>query len=122
MPFPYFSTTEVHDRTGISPRKLRYWHEIGLVKPSGSPGAGGWRRYTLPDIACLLIVKALRREGISIQKIKEEVERVERIKDIEVHHPFARLRVACLPNSVIFKKGDKFIDPISGQMVFAEVL
>ena len=117
----YFSTAEVQKRTGISARQLRWWDEIGLVKPSASPDRVRWhsRRYDLQDIVCILVVKALRGKGISIQKIRQSVER---IKDIGIHHPLAQLRVACLPHSVIFKKGGKFIDPISGQMVFAEAL
>lgn len=113
--------SKVRKMTGISARKLRWWDEIGLVKPSAYPGRGRWqtRRYILQDIVCLLVVKALRDKGISIQKIRQSVER---IQGMGVQQPLAKLRVACLPHSVIFKKNGKFIEPISGQMVFAEAL
>lgn len=107
--------------TNISPIKLRYWDEIGLVKPSASPERKRWqnRRYSFQDIICLLVVKALRKKGISIQKIRQGVER---LREIGINQPLAELRVACLPHSVIFKKNGKFIEPISGQLVIAEAL
>ncbi len=107
--------------TGISARKLRWWDQQGLVKPGIIPRRQRWqtRRYTLQDIVCLLVVKALREKGLSLQKIRKSVDR---IKEIGVEFPLAQLRMACLAHSVIMKKGDKYIDPLSGQMVIAEAL
>lgn len=112
------TTTKVQKLTGISARKLRWWDRIGLVKPSASPEGGRWRRYALQDIVCLLVVKTLREKGISIQKIRQSVKR---IQGMGIHHPLAELRVACLAHSVIFKKDGKFLE-LSGQMVISEAL
>ena len=65
------------------------------------------------------MVKALREKGLSLQKIRKSVDR---IKEIGVEFPLAQLRMACLAHSVIMKKGDKYIDPLSGQLVIAEAL
>jgi DNA-binding transcriptional MerR regulator len=117
-----FTTTWIHENTGISLRKLRYWDQEGLVKPKASPDRKNWKRrlYTLPDIVCLLVINALRENGVSLRKIKDSVERIE---VTGIHHPLAKLRVACLAQTVIFKKSDgTYVDPISGQMVIKEAL
>lgn len=117
-----FTTTRVYEITGISFRKIRYWDQEGLVKPNATPDRKNWKRrlYTLPDIVCLLVIKALREKGVSLKKIKESVERIE---VTGIYHPLAKLRVACLAQTVIFKKSDgTYVDPISGQLVIKEAL
>jgi len=116
-----FTTKEIENYTGVSARKLRWWDQQGLVKPGKSPGRNPLqtRRYTLQDMVCILVVKSLREKGLSLQKIRESVERVQ-ITGVE--HPLAKLRVACLANSVFFKRDGKYFEPISGQMVIEEAL
>ncbi|TMI84946.1 MAG: MerR family DNA-binding transcriptional regulator, partial [Bacillati bacterium ANGP1] len=40
---------EVVRRTGLTPRAIRYYEELGLVRPSGRT-AGGFRLFTEADI------------------------------------------------------------------------
>lgn len=56
---------------GASRRQLTYWHETGLLKPSGK--ATGHRRYTFPDIVAAKTVVALRGQGCSLQKIRKAI-------------------------------------------------
>ena len=121
MKYRGFTTSEVENLTGISTRKLRWWDQQGLLKPAINPNRKRYqtRRYTLQDIVCILVVKALREKGLSLQMIRKSVERVQ-VTGVE--HPLAKLRVACLANTVFFKKDGKYFEPISGQMVIEEAL
>lgn len=115
-----FSTNKVSARTGVSARQLRWWEKKGLINPGALPGrkSGQTRRYTLQDLICIIIIKALRDRGVSLQKIRKSVDR---IKDTGVQNPLSQLRVACLANRVVFKKGDNYLE-ISGQTVIQETL
>ncbi|MBZ5529747.1 MAG: MerR family transcriptional regulator [Acidobacteriia bacterium] len=115
-----FSTNKVSAMTGISARQLRWWEEQRLIKPGALPGrkSGQTRRYTLQDLICIIIVKALRDKGVSLQKIRKSVDSIKRTG---VQNPLSQLRVACLANRVVFKKGDNYLE-ISGQAVIQETL
>jgi DNA-binding transcriptional MerR regulator len=115
-----FSTNKVSAMTGVSARQLRWWEEQGLIKPGGLPGRklGQTRRYTLQDLICIIMVKTLRDRGVSLQKIRKSVDR---IKDTGVQNPLSQLRVACLANRIVFKKGTNYLE-ISGQTVIQETL
>lgn len=115
-----FSTNKVTAMTGVSARQLRWWEEQKLINPGALPGrkSGQTRRYTLQDLICIIMIRALRDKGVSLQKIRKSVER---IKDTGVQNPLAQLRVACLANRVVFKKGNKYLE-VSGQTVIQETL
>jgi hypothetical protein len=66
-----------------------------------------------------LVIKSLLDRGISLYRIRTSIERA-RVAGVE--NPLAKFRVACLANSVLFKRGKTFIDPISGQMVIEQVV
>jgi DNA-binding transcriptional MerR regulator len=67
-------------RTGLTPRSLRYWEELGLVTPSGrSPS--GHRLYTETDLARLEKIKQLRDTiGLSLAEIQQLLE-AEAVRD-----------------------------------------
>jgi DNA-binding transcriptional MerR regulator len=115
-----FTTKEVLKLTNISARQLRWWEHRGIFK-SSLPRNSRWqrRRYTLEDLICILVIKALIDRGISVYRIRKSVERA-RVAGVE--NPLASFRVACLANSVTFKKGKNYIDPISGQMVIEQAI
>ncbi|GAF72905.1 unnamed protein product [marine sediment metagenome] len=116
-----FTTKEVQNLTGVSARKLRWWDKQDLVKPSHSPERkhSQTRLYTLQDIICVLVVRNLREKGLSLQRIKKSVER---IQATGIVNPLAKLRVACLAQTVIFRTERDYIEPISGQEVIKNVL
>ena len=117
----WFTTYDVQKLTRVSARKLRWWDEQGLIKPGAFPGRKfrQRRRYTLQDIICILVVKTLRDNGMSLQKIRGTVDKIE-INGIT--HPLAKLRVACLAHSIIVKIEGKYLEPLSGQMVIKQCL
>ncbi len=115
-----FSTNIVSARTGVSARQLRWWENQGLIKPGALLGrkSGQTRRYTLQDLICVIMIKALRDRGVSLQRIRKSVDR---IKDTGVQNPLSQLRVACLANRVVFKKDTNYLE-ISGQAIIQETL
>lgn len=50
---------EVAERAGTSCRTLRYYEELGLLKPAGH-SVGGARRYTEDDVARLVRIRELQ--------------------------------------------------------------
>ena len=56
---------------------------------------------------------------MSLQRIRKSVER---IQATGIVNPLAKLRVACLAQTVIFRTERDYIEPISGQEVIKNVL
>ena len=116
-----FTTNEVQRYTDVSPRKIRLWQEKGLIKTGAPSARKHWqrRRYTLQDIICILMIRTLRNNGMSLQKIRETVDKIG-INDFA--HPLAKLRFACLAHTIIVKIEGKYLEPLSGQMVMEQCL
>lgn len=71
QPDATFRMEDVGRRTGLTPRAIRYYEEMGLLAPSGRT-AGGFRLYTEAEIAQLLKIKELQTLlGFSLAEIKE---------------------------------------------------
>lgn len=58
---------EVSQRSGVSARMLRHYDSLGLVRPSGRT-RGGYRDYTVDDVARLFQVESLRSLGLSLEE------------------------------------------------------
>jgi DNA-binding transcriptional MerR regulator len=61
---------EVAERVGLSLRTIRYYEEVGLVRPSART-AGGFRLYTEPDVARLGLVKRMKTLDFSVEEMGE---------------------------------------------------
>lgn len=61
---------EVADRTGLSLRTIRYYEEVGLVRPA-TRSQGGFRLYTEPDVARLNLVKRMKPLGFSVEEMRD---------------------------------------------------
>jgi len=63
---------------GISYRQLDYWARTGLVQPTvqNAQGSGSQRLYSFRDILVLKLVKRLLDTGVSLQQIRNAVERL----------------------------------------------
>ena len=67
----HYRMEEVVKRTGLTPRSIRYYEEMGLLSPSGRT-AGGFRLFTEAEITLLLRIKELQTLlGFSLAEIKE---------------------------------------------------
>jgi DNA-binding transcriptional MerR regulator len=72
----------VAERTGVTPRTIRYYEEIGLL-PSAERRKGEHREYSESDVDRLSELKRLRDLlNLSLEELKELVEREEARADI----------------------------------------
>jgi len=63
-----FTTREVIQFTGITPRQLQWWDERGIVVPARE---GHRRLYSMEDLAELAVICQLRRRGFSLQRVRK---------------------------------------------------
>ena len=70
---------EVAELAGISIRQLQYWDKTGLIKSSEkeASGRGIPRIYSEDDVTAAQKVGELRKKGVSLQKIRKAVARLE---------------------------------------------
>jgi DNA-binding transcriptional MerR regulator len=72
-PEPLLRIQEVADRVGLTARSIRYYEEVGLMKPARS--IGSYRLYDADDIARLQFIKGLRDDaGFSLAEIGQLLE------------------------------------------------
>ncbi len=62
-----FTSNEVIELSGSTPRQLQWWDEGGIVAPARE---GHKRIYSLDDLVEVAIICDLRRRGFSLQKIR----------------------------------------------------
>jgi len=70
-----YSAREVASLTGLSARQLQWWDARRLFMPAVAPkrtAAGGFteRRYTPVDLLELMVLADLRRQGLSVARIR----------------------------------------------------
>jgi DNA-binding transcriptional MerR regulator len=65
-----FTSREVVDLTGISPRQLQWWDERRIVVPTRE---GHRRVYSLDDLAEIAVICELRDRGFSLQRVRKVV-------------------------------------------------
>lgn len=70
MSLQHMQIGEVAERTGLSLRTIRYYEEVGLVRPSART-KGGFRLYTEPDVARLNLVKRMKPLGFSLDETRD---------------------------------------------------
>lgn len=61
---------EVRERTGLSLRTIRYYEEMGLIRPS-SRSSGGFRLYTDVDVARLTLIKRMKPLDFSVEEMRD---------------------------------------------------
>lgn len=65
-----FTSSQVSERTGLTPRQLQWWDEQGIVVPARE---GHRRLYSAEDLAEVAILCDLRRRGFSLQRIRKMI-------------------------------------------------
>jgi hypothetical protein len=78
-----YSSREVASITGLSARQLQWWDSRKLIKPSVASHrteAGGFteRRYSPVDLFELVVLADLRRNGLSVGKIRRLLETLQK--------------------------------------------
>lgn len=71
-----FNTEQARQLVEASPRQIRYWDQMGLVKPSLRPagGRGSRRLYSYMDLLALKTVARFRELNLSLQRIRRCVQ------------------------------------------------
>jgi MerR family transcriptional regulator, repressor of the yfmOP operon len=65
---------EVADETGLTPRAIRYYEELGLLAPAGR-SEGAYRLYDTEDLERLRFIRGLRDDaGFSLAEIRPLLE------------------------------------------------
>ena len=85
-----YSSREVAALTGLSARQLQWWDERRLFLSAVAPrptAAGGFteRRYTPVDLLELMVLAALRRQGLTVGRLGFGAEAADHHPDILIN-------------------------------------
>ncbi len=64
---------ELAHRAGITPRTIRYYENLGLIKPSEREGTG-FRYYTEIELAKLVKISCLKSLGLTLEEIASVID------------------------------------------------
>lgn len=117
-----FTAQQASRFTGCTPRQLRYWDQIGLVRPSvqqtgGRPGIP--RMYSFRDLVALKVVKSLLDGGVSLQRVRRAWEYLNRKARLDQH--LAEVKLVTDGRSVfkVVRREGEVLDALrQGQMAF----
>lgn len=87
---------EVESITGLSKKSIRYYEDVGLIKPTRT-SSNDYRNYTETDINTLKKIKFLRELDVSISDLKKLTknqitlgycleDRIKKLKDYEINY------------------------------------
>src|SRR5215475_10972149 len=65
-----FTSRDVVELTGITPRQLQWWDERGIVVPTRE---GHRRLYSFEDLSEIAVICQLRTKGFSLQRVRKVV-------------------------------------------------
>ncbi|WP_371796199.1 MerR family transcriptional regulator [Streptomyces sp. NBC_01718] len=74
---------ELAAKTGVAPRLLRYYEEVGILTPFRSPN--GYRTYGEPAIARVLQIRELLEVGLTTEMIREVLPCLESAEGDDAH-------------------------------------
>lgn len=108
---------------GITKRQIDYWDRTHLVKPSiqDAGGRGSIRLYSFEDLVQLAVVKKLKDQGITLQKIRKSLIYL-RKNFTEIKKPLAQLKFITDGETIFVLTKDKkvILDTLAkGQLVFS---
>ncbi|MFC4024644.1 MerR family transcriptional regulator [Oceanobacillus longus] len=70
----------VHELTGLSERRIRYYEERGLIFPERT--TRGTRKYSFSDIELLIKIANKREEGVQTNEIKKDMQNERKKKNM----------------------------------------
>lgn len=117
-----FTSHQASRLTGCTSRQLRYWDQIGLVRPSvqRTGGRSGVPRlYSFRDLVSLRVVKSLLDGGMSLQRVRRAFEYLRRNADLEGHLSEVKLITDGKSIFKVARRKGEVIDALrQGQMAF----
>jgi DNA-binding transcriptional MerR regulator len=116
----FFTTKLTAKITGVTLRQLQYWDETDLVTPSvvrPLECAGRIRIYNFPNLVEIRTITKLRKDGMSIQKIRRSLGYLKfRYSDID--KPLAQMTLVTNGDSIFVLAENVMIDTLrNGQSV-----
>ena len=117
-----FTAHQASRFTGCTARQLRYWDQIGLVRPSvqatgGRPGVP--RTYSFRDLVALKVVKSLLDGGMSLQRVRRAWDFLNRSAGLDRH--LAEVKLVTDGQSIfkVVRREGEVLDALrQGQMAF----
>ncbi|MCE5277617.1 MAG: MerR family transcriptional regulator [Planctomycetaceae bacterium] len=96
-----FNTSQASQIIEATPRQIRYWDKIGLVKPSirSAMGKGSRRLFSYKDLLALQTVKQFLDEGLTLQRVGKCVQFL-RKKLPEIIQPLGFCRLISSPDTI----------------------
>ena len=120
-----YPSTRACGITGITPRQIQYWDEIGLVKPSAraAAGRGTRRRYSFLDLVRLSVVRALIERGLPPRNIRRSLAALREAYP-QVLDPLAQLKLVTDGERLFFVTANerRILDVLERQFVFSIAL
>lgn len=120
-----FNTRTASKIIGVSLRQLQHWDEKGLVKPSTreASGKGTVRLYSYSDLIQLRVVKTLRDNRISLQRIQRSLEYLQSHFP-EIKKPLLELKFLTDGETIFVLTSDQkeILDTLKRQFVFTLAL
>jgi DNA-binding transcriptional MerR regulator len=117
-----FTAHQATKFTGCTPRQLRYWDEIGLVKPSvqSTGGRSGVPRlYSFRDLVALKVVKSLLDGGMSLQRVRRAWAYLNRRAALDRHLSEVKLITDGQSIFKIARRNGEILDALKeGQLAF----
>lgn len=117
-----FSVLQSCRFTGCTSHQLRYWDQIGLVRPSvqSTGGRPGVRRlYSFRDLVALKVVKSLLDGGMSLQRVRRAYEYLRKKAGLEEHLSGVKLITDGQSIFRVAKDDGEILDALrQGQMAF----
>ncbi len=92
----------VADLVGLSLRTIRYYEEVGLVRPSGRT-AGGFRLYDRAAVDRLLLIKRMKPLGYPLEEMAGVLARIDALTgqdDTALSAPEARRQLQAISEQV----------------------
>jgi DNA-binding transcriptional MerR regulator len=117
-----FGVLQASRLTGCTVHQLRYWDQIGLVRPTiqSTGGRPGVRRlYSFRDLVALKVVMALLDGGMSLQKVRRAYKYLRDKAGLEDHLAGVKLITDGQSIFKIAKSDGEVLDALrQGQMAF----
>jgi DNA-binding transcriptional MerR regulator len=117
-----FTAHQASKFTGCTPRQLRYWDQIGLVKPTvqatgGRPGVP--RMYSFRDLVALKVVRSLLDGGMSLQRVRRAWEFLNKKAGLDRHLSEVKLITDGVSIFKVARRNKEVLDALrEGQMAF----
>lgn len=101
-----YTTKLVRRLTGASNNQLKYWVKIGLVIPCKQ---GKSHFYSFKDIIKLRVLVSLRKQGLSLQKVRQGIANLGHI--LPEDEPLSRLMIYTDGSDMIVMEKGRFLVP-----------